>query len=83
LVLTYIDQVTELGKTLCDLISLSLGLEKGYIRQRYLQPEAIALFRCFKYSGDAASQAKVADGQVYGIGEHTGESFLLGYVVAL
>src|SRR6202008_530350 len=38
-VLTYIDQVTDLGKTICDAISLSLGLDGQFIRGHYLQPE--------------------------------------------
>lgn len=72
-VLKYIDEVTALGKNLSDIISLSLGLEKDYIRDHYLQPEPIALFRCFKYSTDATSDTSSANGQIYGIGEHTGK----------
>jgi len=37
-VLEYIKQVTELGKTISDAISLSLGLDRDFIRDKYLQP---------------------------------------------
>ena len=69
-ILTYIDQVTELGKTICDAFSLSLGLECHFIRGNYLQPEPIALFRCFKYS--LCPRAEAATGPEWGIREHTG-----------
>ena len=60
--------MTELGKTICDALSLGLGLEAGFIREKYLQPEPVALFRCFKY----APRKESAGGDVWGIGEHTG-----------
>ncbi|KAG8866936.1 hypothetical protein FRB97_003632, partial [Tulasnella sp. 331] len=72
MVLKYIEDVTELGKTISDLISLSLRLEKSYIRRHYLQPEPAALFRCFKYSINAASGLPNANRQDHGTGKHTG-----------
>ncbi|KAG8883424.1 hypothetical protein FRB97_006706 [Tulasnella sp. 331] len=47
-------------------------IEDGYIRDHYLQPEPVALFRCFKYSINAAGELSNANGQAYGIGERTG-----------
>lgn len=49
-VLEYVGQVTELGKTLADMFSLALGLGEDELRQRFLEPEPVVLFRCFKYA---------------------------------
>ncbi|TFK47570.1 Clavaminate synthase-like protein [Heliocybe sulcata] len=68
-VLQYIDEVVELGKTLCDAMSLSLGLDTHYIRQQFLEPEPIPLCRCFNYHAPGSSGST----EVWGIGEHTGE----------
>ncbi|KAJ7653822.1 hypothetical protein B0H17DRAFT_1214531 [Mycena rosella] len=47
-------------------LSLGLGLEAGYLEQRLLQPEPVALFRRFKY---ATLEPKA--GETFGIGEHS------------
>jgi isopenicillin N synthase-like dioxygenase len=64
--LQYVDEIVELGKTLCDLISLSLGLDCRYVREHFLQPEPFALFRCFHYPAKPKEQQ-----ETWGIGEHT------------
>lgn len=67
--LEYIDQVTNLGKYLSDAISLSLGLDVNYMREKFLSPEPVAIVRCFKYF----PPENVPMGQpAWGIGEHTG-----------
>ena len=48
--LSYIDQVTNLGKCLSDALSLSLGLDLNYMRDKFLSPEPVTIVRCFKYS---------------------------------
>lgn len=68
-VLDYVDQATELGKTLTDVFSLALGLDQGELRRRLLEPEPVVLFRCFRYA--PAEDAKSGE-EGYGIGEHTG-----------
>lgn len=68
-VLEYIEMVTELGLTISDAISVGLGLEKGEVRRRVLEPEPIQLFRAFKYSGREGVES-------CGIGEHSDFGFL-------
>lgn len=70
-VLEYIDQVTELGKTLTDIFSLALGLEME-LRPRLLEPEPVVLFRCFNYAPAEQDMAVENGEESYGIGEHTG-----------
>jgi isopenicillin N synthase-like dioxygenase len=73
-VLQYIEQVTELGKAVCDALSLSFQLDGHFIRDKYLQPEPVAFFRTWKY----ALSAEVPEGQqAWGIGEHSGELWSL------
>ncbi|EXV00376.1 isopenicillin N synthase-like protein [Metarhizium robertsii] len=74
-VLKYVDQVTELGKTLTDMFSLALGLGRAELRQTLLEPEPVVLFRCFKYQAVEGQlfQDKI---QSFGIGEHTDFGFL-------
>ncbi|KAF4583642.1 iron/ascorbate-dependent oxidoreductase family protein [Pleurotus pulmonarius] len=72
-VLTWIDQITNLGKALSDAISLSLGLERPYMREKYLAPEPVAIVRCFKYT---APKTPSAGQQAWGIGEHTDFGYL-------
>jgi hypothetical protein len=68
-VLDYIDKVTNLGKCLSDAISLSLGLDINYMREKFLSPEPVAIVRCFKYFlPENVPECKPA----WGIGEHTG-----------
>jgi isopenicillin N synthase-like dioxygenase len=67
--LSYIDEVTNLGKCLSDAISLSLGLDVNYMREKFLSPEPIAIVRSFKYfPAENDPKGKPA----WGIGEHTG-----------
>ncbi|KID65428.1 2OG-Fe(II) oxygenase, partial [Metarhizium brunneum ARSEF 3297] len=87
-VLKYVDQVTELGKTLTDMFSLALGLSRAELRQTLLEPEPVVLFRCFKYQAvegqlfqdkivGVGDREKSRDGtgeQSFGIGEHTGKA---------
>jgi isopenicillin N synthase-like dioxygenase len=67
-ILSYIDRITALGKSLSDAISLSLGLDQRYMRQNFLAPEPVAIVRCFKYHPATAEDGK----PVWGIGEHSG-----------
>lgn len=62
----YVNCIIELGKIICDCLSSSLGLEKDFIRENYLQPEPVALFRCWNYPGISQEE------EIYGIGEHSG-----------
>jgi isopenicillin N synthase-like dioxygenase len=79
-VLQYLDEVTNLGKTLTDMFSMGLGLGKDELRHCLLDPEPVVLFRCFKYAPVQAEEArgptKIED-QGFGIGEHTGAMALL------
>jgi isopenicillin N synthase-like dioxygenase len=59
-VLEYLDQVTELGKTLRDIFSLALGLEMD-LRLKLLEPEPVVLFRCFKYAPVEEKKAIYSD----------------------
>ena len=63
-VLEYIEKVMELGLAISDAISVGLGMEKGEVRRRLLEPEPIQLFRAFKYSGREGVES-------FGIGEHS------------
>lgn len=69
LVLEYIEKVTEFGLTISDAMSVGLGLEKGEVRSRVLEPEPVQLFRAFKYSGREGVNS-------CGIGEHSDFGFL-------
>ncbi|KAG8836238.1 hypothetical protein FRC17_008974 [Serendipita sp. 399] len=70
-ILTYIDQITNIGKCLSDAISISLGLEIDYMRQHFLSPEPVSIVRCFKYFAPESSP----EGK-WGIGEHTDFGYL-------
>jgi isopenicillin N synthase-like dioxygenase len=59
IVLNYIGQVTELGKTLTDMFSIGLGLQQDELGQS------------FKYK--PVSSGDSGDGDSFGIGEHTGK----------
>lgn len=71
-ILEYIDKITELGKTLCDAMSLGLGLDPAYIRDNYLSPEPIQLFRAFRYVNKPEAMKLEENTPRYGIGEHSG-----------
>src|SRR3569833_2153174 len=78
-VLEYMEQVMQLGKTLTDVFSLGLGLGEDELRRRFIEPEPVVLFRCFKYApigeGAAEDLPKTPDGnEGFGIGEHTGST---------
>jgi len=78
-VLEYMEQVMQLGKTLTDVFSLGLGLGEDELRRRFIEPEPVVLFRCFKYApigeGAAEDLPKTPDGKEgFGIGEHTGST---------
>ncbi|KAI2629412.1 hypothetical protein GGS21DRAFT_492342 [Xylaria nigripes] len=73
--LGYVEQVTELGKTLTDVFSLGLGLEQNKLRRSLLEPEPIVLFRCFKYM-PVEESVKGDDDESFGIGEHTDFGYL-------
>ncbi|KAJ3060684.1 hypothetical protein HK102_009403, partial [Quaeritorhiza haematococci] len=68
-VLEYIDQVTELGHRMMELISLSLGLDAQYIRTHFTQ-DPIALVRLFSYPPLSPTQTSTNDDS-WGIGAHT------------
>jgi isopenicillin N synthase-like dioxygenase len=65
-VLHYLDSLTELGHALIAGISLSLGLDEGYLRERYTR-DPLILFRIFNYPHAVAVQ----DRDSWGVGEHT------------
>lgn len=71
-ILEYIQQTTELGKTLTDIFSVGLKLGKNELRERWLRPEPVVLFRCFKYAPMTEEKQKEDPQTGYGIGEHTG-----------
>ena len=65
-VLRYVDSLTELGHALIGGISLSLGLDEGYLRARYTR-DPLILFRIFNYPHPDTAQ----DRDSWGVGEHT------------
>lgn len=69
-VLRYIEEVTEMGKTISDALSLALGLDGHFIRDNYLQAEPVVFFRAWKYERRVEEQS---NGESWGIGEHSGE----------
>ncbi|KAK2788431.1 hypothetical protein FQN53_003577 [Emmonsiellopsis sp. PD_33] len=69
LVLEYTEKITELGLTISDAMSVGLGLDKGEVRRRVLDPEPVQLFRAFKYSKRQGVES-------CGIGEHSDFGFL-------
>lgn len=77
-VLEYVGQVTELGKTLTDVFSRGFGLREDELRRRLLEPEPVVLFRCFKYAPveeKAVEESRKGNGEEgFGIGEHTGST---------
>jgi len=64
-VLHYLHSLTRLGHALMSAISLDLGLDEQYFRQRYTR-EPLILFRIFNYP-----HANRADETSWGVGEHT------------
>ncbi|KAL7917561.1 hypothetical protein ACQKWADRAFT_29062 [Trichoderma austrokoningii] len=74
--LKYVEQVSELGKTLTDVLSLGLKLEKNELRRAWLEPEPIVLFRCFKYLPLPEAIESQSPEESFGIGEHTDFGYL-------
>jgi isopenicillin N synthase-like dioxygenase len=71
-VLGYIKEVLVLGDTICAAISVSMGFESGFFRDKYLKDEPVAFFRTWRYQlGEEAE----LDGPMWGIGEHSGRFF--------
>ena len=71
-VLGYVDDIVNLGKVITEGASLALKLQRDALKEAWLTPEPVALFRCFKYAPldeEEASQANT----LFGIGEHTGQ----------
>ncbi|KAJ7668738.1 2OG-Fe(II) oxygenase [Mycena polygramma] len=66
-VLEYIAEVTKVGIAVVAGLSLGLGLEAGYLKEQLLEPEPVALFRCFKYAPLEPTPGE----EVFGIGEHS------------
>jgi isopenicillin N synthase-like dioxygenase len=66
-VLRYLDSLTALGHTLMSGISLGLGLDEYYLRQRYFS-DPLILFRIFNYPHTNTPDHGEA---VWGVGEHT------------
>ncbi|PTB35341.1 hypothetical protein M441DRAFT_62822 [Trichoderma asperellum CBS 433.97] len=75
-VLKYLEQVSELGKMLTEVLSLGLKLEKNELRRAWLEPEPILLFRCFKYSPLLEATESQSLKESFGIGEHTDFGYL-------
>jgi isopenicillin N synthase-like dioxygenase len=79
--LKYVEQVTELGKTLTNIFSLALGLREDELQRTLLEPEPVVLFRCFKYKPVeekvVEEPKKGNDEESFGIGEHTGLDYLI------
>ena len=66
-VLRYVDSLTALGHALMSGISLGLGLDEHYFKQRYYR-DPLILFRIFNYPHSSASQSGET---AWGVGEHT------------
>ncbi len=69
-VLEYLDTMTEVGHLVSEGLALSLGLERSYFRERYVD-EPLILFRIFHYPplpGAAPDR--------WSVGEHTDYGFL-------
>ena len=66
-ILRYMAALTDLGHALMSGMALSLGLEPGYFRERYMA-DPLTLFRIFHYP--PVTPKPEADEQ-WGVGEHT------------
>lgn len=65
-VLAYIQAMTELGHTIMGGIALSLGLERNFFRNQWMN-DPLILFRIFNYPGQHLQDTK----ESWGVGEHT------------
>ena len=66
-ILQYMSALTDLGHALMRGVALSLGLEPGYFRERYME-DPLTLFRTFHYP---PVTPKSEGGEQWGVGEHT------------
>ncbi len=66
-ILEYLGALTDLGHALMHGIALSLGLERGYFRERYMA-DPLVLFRIFHYPPVSSAPE---DDERWGVGEHT------------
>ncbi len=66
-ILEYMAALTDLGHALMKGVSLSLGLEPGYFRERYMA-DPLTLFRIFHYPPVGMKPSGEAR---WGVGEHT------------
>jgi isopenicillin N synthase-like dioxygenase len=66
-VLRYVESLTTLGHALMSGVSLALGLDEQYFRQRYYR-DPLILFRIFNYPHATASRSGES---AWGVGEHT------------
>jgi len=64
LVLSYMEQMTELGHRLVAALSLGLGLDSSFFDEHYTK-DPLTLFRIFHYPAPGSGQ------EVCGVGEHT------------
>lgn len=67
-VLAWMDAMTRLGHAVMEGIALSLGLPRGYFRERYTADPTI-LFRIFNYPPSPTHDAQGEP--LWGVGEHT------------
>eukprot|EP01117_Protostelium_nocturnum_P017495 TRINITY_DN7121_c0_g1_i1.p1 TRINITY_DN7121_c0_g1~~TRINITY_DN7121_c0_g1_i1.p1 ORF type:complete len:361 (+),score=102.39 TRINITY_DN7121_c0_g1_i1:101-1183(+) len=78
--MAYIDQVTQLGKTLTQILSLSLGFERDKLLNLWLSPEPIAIVRSFRYSKKEKKEGELIEENketaTEGIGKHTDFGYL-------
>ena len=66
-ILQYMGALTDLGHALMRGVALSLGLEPGYFRERYMA-DPLILFRTFHYP---PVTPKSEEDEQWGVGEHT------------
>eukprot|EP01133_Synstelium_polycarpum_P005273 gene5273-6111_t len=71
-VLDYVNVMTELGHTMMEAISLSLGLEPLYFADRYTSPNPFTTLGILNYPSRPAPQEGEEDvTKLWGTGEHT------------
>lgn len=66
-VLAYVEAMTHLGHALMAGVALSLGLDRAYFRDRYMN-DPLVLFRIFNYPAPPAGADR---SNTWGVGEHT------------
>lgn len=68
-VLTYIEELTQLGQELMSLLALGLGREEDFFRTHYTKDPTV-LFRIFNYPRSTGTESG------WGVGEHTDYGFV-------